>query len=85
MTNNKCIHCGTLASIDMGDMEYICGPCMVVVLEDKPLGLPDYEEALMDARWYEERQREADVLFDDPIKGKGMLSVRAYGIMERSV
>ncbi len=42
------------------------------------------DEALTYARWYQERERCADVQYQDAVHGKGVFTVNSMGIMERS-
>lgn len=61
-----------------------------VVMEDEPNKLfeqlrdNNYDEALAIARMYEYRERCADVPYNDPVKGKGQLTVSSMGIIDRT-
>lgn len=43
-----------------------------------------YKEALQIARWYEQRERTHTIPYNDPVKGKGQLTVTSMGIINRS-
>ena len=55
------------------------------ILFDEVMSFPDYNQALIIARQYQERERNQTVRYIDPVKGIGQLTVSAVGIIDRSI
>lgn len=52
------------------------------VVDVKPIRENTHEEASKIALMYQERERNAVVVYDDPIKGRGQLTVNSVGIID---